>query len=320
MKTGNAAKPQKGLLAKGILSAVMLMTLVACGEKKESAPGQAVASVDGQEITIHQLNNELAKTGGSEMTKQLLDGLVARQLMLNAAKKDKLDTDPAVVADIERARELVLVQAYLRSKLTAPARPSAQEIEDFYKKNPDLFAQRKQFEFSQLIIAAVNLTPELNELMGQNKTLEDIAAWLDVHHVQYARGQVIKTSADLPPPMLASLKTMERGRLFIVKEGASAILTSLQDTRNMSLSLPLATQQIGQILMSQKQAQMTEQVLARLKADAKIDYTEQAKSFKDLSAQMPAMAAGGKDNEKSGERNGEAIKSDSVARGVAGFK
>jgi hypothetical protein len=64
-------------------------------------------------ITIHQVNNELAKTGGTQVTKQLLDGLVARQLLVNAAKKDKLDTDPAVLADMERSRNLVLAQSYV---------------------------------------------------------------------------------------------------------------------------------------------------------------------------------------------------------------
>jgi hypothetical protein len=53
-----------------------------------------------------------------------------------------------------------------------------------------------------LIIAGTNLTPELNALMEQpGKRLEDVVAWLDSHRIQYARQQVLKTSADLPPQM-----------------------------------------------------------------------------------------------------------------------
>ncbi|MFX6182765.1 hypothetical protein ABTF56_20835, partial [Acinetobacter baumannii] len=81
-------------------------------------------------------------------------------------------------------------------------RPSDQEIEDFYRKNPDWFAQRKQYEFAQLIIAGTSLTPELNALMDQpGKRLDDVVGWLDSHRVQYARQQVVKTSADLPQQM-----------------------------------------------------------------------------------------------------------------------
>ena len=103
MKIWKAAGEQHHNIAtKALVSAMLLIGLAACGEKKpaSASSSQVVAIVDGQEITIHQVNNELAKTGGQQVTKQLLDGLVARQLLINAAKKDKLDTDPAVLAGL----------------------------------------------------------------------------------------------------------------------------------------------------------------------------------------------------------------------------
>lgn len=318
MKKGKVAVSLRhGLAAKALISAMLLMAVAACSEKKASSgSSQVVANVDGQEITIHQVNNELAKTGGTQVTKQLLDGLVARQLLVNAAKKDKLDIDPAVLADMERARNLVLAQSYVARKLKAPARPSEQDIEDLYRKNPDWFAQRRQYEFSQLIIAGTNLTPELNSLMEQpGKRLEDIVSWLDGHRVQYARQQVVKTSADLPPQMNASLKNMERGALFVVIEGPTAILTSLQDIKSVPVSLAVATPQIQQYLMAQRQSQDSEQLVDRLKKDAKIEYSEQAKSFKDMSAapadSVPAERAAQEE---------PSVNKDAISRGVAGFK
>ncbi|NQE48508.1 EpsD family peptidyl-prolyl cis-trans isomerase [Herbaspirillum rubrisubalbicans] len=322
MKIGKATgTTYNKLTVKALVSAMLLIGLVACGEKKSaSSSSQVVANVDGQEITIHQVNNELAKTGGTEVTKQLLDGLVARQLLVNAAKKDKLDADPAVLADMERARNLVLAQSYVASKLKVPTRPLDQEVEDLYRKNPDWFAQRKQYEFAQLIIAGSNLTPELNALMDQpGKRLDDVATWLDAHHIQFARQQVIKTTADLPPQMNASLKNMERGSLFVVIEGPTAILTSVQDVKSTPLSLAVATPQIVQYLVTQKQNQASEQLVENLRKDAKIEYSDQAKSFKDMNAQAAkanpnagAAGATGKDPEK--------VKNDAISRGVAGFK
>lgn len=315
MKIGKAVLSQDhNLTGKVIVSAMLMLALAACGEKKASSGStQVVANVDGQEITIHQVNNELAKTGGTQVTKQLLDGLVARQLLVNAAKKDKLDTDPAVLADMERSRNLVLAQSYVSSKLKAPTRPSEQEVEDLYRKNPDWFAQRRQYEFAQLIIAGTNLTPELNALMEQpGKRLEDVVAWLDSHRIQYARQQVLKTSADLPPQMNSSLKNMERGALFVVIEGPTAILTSLQDAKSAPVTLALATPQIQQYLVSQKQNQASEQLVERLKKDAKIEYSEQAKSFKDLGAAPVSTGEGVKDDESG--------KNEAISRGVTGFK
>ncbi|MDR9834281.1 EpsD family peptidyl-prolyl cis-trans isomerase [Herbaspirillum huttiense] len=309
------------MAVKALVSTMLFVALSACGEKKSaSSTSQVVAIVDGQEITIHQVNNELAKTGGSQVTKQLLDGLVARQLLVNAAKKDKLDADPAVLADMERARNLVLAQSYVASKLKSPARPLDQEVEDLYRKNPDWFAQRKQYEFGQLVIARSNLTPELNTLMDQpGKRMDEVVAWLDSHRIQYARQQVVKTSADLPPQMNASLKTMERGALFVVLEGQTAILTSLQDVKNAPLSLAVATPQIIQYLVTQKQNQASEQLVERLKGEAKIEYSEQAKSFTDLAAQANASGAEAA-SQKGAANDPESIKKDVISRGVSGFK
>ncbi|HZG21267.1 MAG TPA: EpsD family peptidyl-prolyl cis-trans isomerase [Herbaspirillum sp.] len=321
MKIGKAAVRQHHTVAtRALVASMLLLALAACGEKKSSTgSSQVVASVDGQEITIHQVNNELAKSGGREVTKQLLDGLVARQLLVNAAKKDKLDTDPAVLADMERARNLVLAQSYVAAKIKPPARPLDQEVEDLYRKNPDWFAQRKQYEFGQLVIAAASMTPELNALMERpGKKLDDVAAWLDLHRIQYARQSVVKTSADLPPQMNDSLKNMERGTLFVVTEGPTAILTTLLDVKSSPLSLAVATPQIIQYLVTQRQNQASEQLVDRLKREAKIEYSDQARSFKDLTAPAanPAAAKGA----DAAAKDGENARNEAISRGVAGFK
>lgn len=286
----------------------LLGLLAACGSRNEASSGQALASVDGKEITVHQLNAELGRGGAREASKQVLDGLVARQLLINAARKEKLDANPAVLANMERAKDLVLAQSYLQMKLSKPARPAQQEIDDFYVKHPEWFAQRRQFEFSELVIDNANLSSELSALMVGTRPLEEIASWLDAHRIAFTRLQVTKTSMDLPPTMLEELKRMERGRLFIVKEGGSAILTSLADVKSAPLSPVAAGPQIEAYLMAQKQGQITDQALNQLRADAKIDYFDKAKSLKDQApAPMAAVQpASGQD--------------DAVSRGLSGIK
>ncbi|WP_249777449.1 EpsD family peptidyl-prolyl cis-trans isomerase [Herbaspirillum robiniae] len=298
---------------KTAVSIVLLGALAACGSKNEASSGQALASVDGKEITIHQLNAELGRSGAREASKQLLDGLVARQLLVNAARKEKLDSNPSVLADIERAKDLVLAQSYVQMKLSKPARPSQQEVDDFYRQHPDWFAQRKQYEFSELVISNANLSKELNELMTGTRPLEEVAGWLNARNIPFTRLQVVKTSMDLPPPMLEGLKGMERGRLFIVKEGDSAILAALADVKSAPVSQSAAAAQIEQYLVAQGQGRITDQELNRLKADAKIDYFDKAKALKDLAAAPAATTA----VQGSGAA---APKDDAVARGLSGIK
>jgi uncharacterized lipoprotein YehR (DUF1307 family) len=56
MKIGKAVLSQDhNLTGKVIVSAMLMLALAACGEKKASSGSpQVVANVDGREITIHQ--------------------------------------------------------------------------------------------------------------------------------------------------------------------------------------------------------------------------------------------------------------------------
>jgi len=267
-----------------------LAVLAACGRQAQVSSGQALASVDGQEITIHQLNAELGKGAAREASKQMLDGLVARQLLVNAARKEKLDSNPTVLADMERARDLVLAQSYVQMKLARPSRPTQQDLDAFYAQHPDWFAQRQQFEFAELVIDKASVNEEINKMMTGTRALEDVAAWLQKQHIPFTRLQVTKSSMDLPAPMLEGVKKMEKGQLFIVNEGNAAILAALADVRNAPLSRAAATQQIEQMLFSQRQGEITEQAVARLKSDAKIVYFDSAKTLKDSNAAPVADA------------------------------
>lgn len=305
-------------------SVALLGLLAACGSKNEASSGQALASVDGKEVTVHQLNAELGRGGASQATRQLLDGLVARQLLVNAARKEKLDSNPSVLAAMERAKDLVLAQSYVQMKLGKPTPPTAQEVDEFYRRHPDWFAQRKQYDFSELVIANASLSNELNELMRGTRPLEEVAGWLNARHIPFTRVQVTKTSMDLPPPMLESLKDMQRGSLFIVREGESAILAALADVKSAPVSPAAAAPQIEQYLMAQRQGEITDRELNRLRAEAKIDYFDKAKALKDASGSAAAAAAPAASNSAAAPAavSAEAAppKDDVVARGLGGIK
>lgn len=135
---------QYNVVVKVLVFVMFLVVLVVCGEKKIVLGfSQVVVIVDGQEIIIYQVNNELVKIGGMQVIKQLFDGLVVCQLMINVVKKDKFDNDLVVVVDMEWVCNLVLVQSYVVGKLKVLVCLVDQEIDDFYCKNFDWFVQCK---------------------------------------------------------------------------------------------------------------------------------------------------------------------------------
>ena len=97
-------------VAKLIFSCTVLTGLGACGDKAaDRKPGQALASVNGAEVTVLQLNEELQRANVAAnqqdtTSKQLLQVLIDRQLLQDAAARENLDRDPKVMQAVDRAR------------------------------------------------------------------------------------------------------------------------------------------------------------------------------------------------------------------------
>lgn len=311
--------------------------LAACAGKEGPAkPGQTLASVNGEEITALQLNEELQRANVQAAqqgvaSKQLLEALIDRQVLQNEAARDKTDRDPKVIQAIERAKALIVAQAYMQKKLGAMPRPTQAEVADYYARHPDFFAERKQFDMRQLVIDSKDLSEQLKTVADKAKSLDDVAAWLDANKVRYMRNQNSRTTSDLAPDMSARLKSMAKGQLFIVREGERSMLVSIADIKDSPASLELASPQIEKFLMNKKTKDAAEAEVKRLRASAKIAYLNQpAPAVADIAAAQaagapapaPAPQAGSVPAANAAAASaGPAGSSDAAnARGVAGLK
>ena len=296
--------------------------LSACGGKEKKA-GQALASVNGEEITVLQLNEELQRANVPAVqqeaaSKQLLESLIDRQLLQNEAIKDKVDRDPKVVQAVERAKALIVAQAYMQKRIGAINKPSSAEVEDYFNKNPQYFSQRKQFDMRELIIASSDMNDGLKKAMDDAKTLEEVAAWLDANKVKYGRTQLSRTSADLAPELSSKLAGMPKGQLFIIREGDRTLLIALADIKDSPVTLAQAAPQIEQFLFNKKNKEAADAELKRLRASAKIEYLN--KTDKPASASASASAAVAASVPAVAPAAPAADTGDVNARGVAGLK
>jgi EpsD family peptidyl-prolyl cis-trans isomerase len=335
MKTSAPSTPKRVLCAALILVAA---TLSACSDKaKDKKPGQALASVNGEEVTVLQLNEEMQRAGvpaGQQdaASKQLLQSLIDRTLLEEAAAKENLDRDPKVMQAVDRAKSLIIAQAYLQKRIGNPTQPSQAEVQDYFNKHPEFFSNRKQFSMDELVIAANDLTPEVKGATDHAKSLEEVAVWLDAHKIKYGRSQITRSTADVPPQLSEKLLGQPKGQLFVVKEGPRAMFISVTEIKDAPVSLAVAAPQIEQYLMNQKNKELAGAELQRLRGNAKIEYLNKSMA---PDASTPATPAGGPPSSAvagaspaataaaaPGTAPSDAIGSDKAAldRGVAGLK
>ena len=323
-RTGLSSLPShKRLLCAALM--VVAAGLAGCGNKnKEAKPGQALASVNGEEITALQLNEELQRANvpaaqQEQAGKQLLEALIDRQLLENEAAKDKTDRDPKVISAIERAKALIIAQAYMQKKIGNGVRPTQAEISDYYNAHPEFFANRKQFDMKQLVVDTKDLSDDLKKVADSTKSLDEVAAWMDEHKIKYLRTQAARTTSDLAPELSARLRSMPKNQLFVVKEGPRSMLVSIVDVKDNPASLEVAAPQIEKFLFNKKNKEAADAELARLRASAKIEYLNKAAATAAV-APAPAAPAAAPAPTVEAAAGPAATDAAAPARGVAGLK
>lgn len=272
----------------GMMALAVIAGLTACGSKEpEKKPGQTLARVNGEEITTLQLNDELSRAnvqpGQQEAAaKQLLESLIDRQLILAEAARNKMDRTPDVMKAIERAKAQIIAQTYVQSITSKLAKPSKVEVDDYFQKHPEFFSQRKQFDMKQLVLSSNDFSDNFKRALDSAKSLDEVAAWLEKNGIRYARGQLSRSSTDMPPEMSAKLLAMPKTQLFIVREGGNSLINAIVDIRDAPVTAKDAAPQIEKYLINKKIKEAMDAEIAHLRSTAKIEY---------LGASAPVAAA-----------------------------
>jgi EpsD family peptidyl-prolyl cis-trans isomerase len=259
-----------------ILVLASVVGLSGCGNKEKNG-GQALARVNGVEITSLQINDELMRAGVKPEQRevsapQLLESLIDRQLIVDEATRNNIHRSPEVLQEIERAKAQIIAQAYIRNIEAKITKPTQAEIEDYFLKHPEYFIQRKQYDLQQIVIANGDFSNELKLVMDSAKSLDSVATWMDIHHIRYARGQLSRTTADLPELMVEKLKNMKKNELFIFNDGENSILNCITNVKTSPVAAKDVTRQIEQYLINSKTAQVENARIAQLRSQSKIEY------------------------------------------------
>ncbi|MGH6780622.1 MAG: SurA N-terminal domain-containing protein, partial [Sphingomonadaceae bacterium] len=126
-------------------AAAMMLTLGACQKKAE---GQVVAVVNGEEVSLQELNAELVGQNVPEsvdkklLMKEVLQRVIDRKLLVQRAKEQGLDLDREYLTQQRRLDENLLVSLLGKKAAAGIKIPDGAAIDKFVGENPQMFAQR----------------------------------------------------------------------------------------------------------------------------------------------------------------------------------
>ena len=306
------------MLGALVIAAACGVALSACSSK-DIAAGQTLVRVNNDEITVHQLNEELAHLDVTDMSvaaqteqrKRVVDALIDRELLIVDAKHANLEHEPGIMQAMERAKLQILAQASLQKQLPIIAKPTQDEIDAYFKSHPDAYAQRKLYSIDQVQIANRDFTDGLDSELNDAKALEGVMVWLDLHKVPYIKTEYLDKSADLPPQMLEKLHSGDTAQLYVFKGSEKTSILFPIKLMDSPISPADANAEIADIIVSQKRKEATEAYLHKLRAAAKLEYV----NLKSIGLSDPDMKRDDKPMPRQGGKEAE-----STERGVSGLK
>jgi EpsD family peptidyl-prolyl cis-trans isomerase len=260
-------------LAAALLAATLL---AGCDKQPE---GQVVAVVNGDEITLQELNAELGNTqlpegaGKDEIRNQALDNVVTRRLLANVAKEQGIANSPEYIMRRQQLDEALLIQMLAQQTARPMKQPSGQEVNDFVAKNPQMFANRAVLTLDQIRFP----TPpnqDYVKALEPAKTMAEVVTTLNRLGIRFERGQAQVDSATMPPEMFEQITSVGSSEPFVVPGPAAVSVNLMVSSRPAPLAEDQVTAAATAMIQRRNLAEQLSEMAKKARADAGIAYQE----------------------------------------------
>lgn len=225
------------------LALAVLTALPACdGKANDGIPaGQTIARVDGQDVTIHELNAELKNvalpTGDARkaVEQQALQRIIDRRILAGLARERALDKSPEFVLLQQRAEDAVLVDLLQQTIAGQTKRPTASEARSFVNANPSLFANRKLLTLDQIVFPMPKDPAQLQQL-APLKSMADVEKWLIENGIEYRRQPAQLDTLQIEPSIASRILSLPPGEVFVVPSKGSVAANVITGSRDQPVS------------------------------------------------------------------------------------
>ena len=306
--------------AKGRLRSLLLIALLvalwSCGKADvKKGPGQVVAKVNGDEISVHQINNAIARSSAiapdeaKQAAAETLERIIDQELLVQKALANKLDRDPQVMQAIEDAKRQILAQAYVQRVVAASSTENSEEIRKFYQDNPALFERRRIYRVHELaVVAPREKLDALKAATAGAKSLEDVAGWLKSQKLVFKDAISNQPAEQIPLNILAQVFEMREGQIAMILTSHGASVVQLLQAQEASLSEQQAKPLIERYLQSRKLLATAQAEVKKLREHARIEYLGEFEAARAQPASSGAAGDAVDDHEQS------------IRKGIAGLR
>jgi EpsD family peptidyl-prolyl cis-trans isomerase len=215
-------RSRKLLLATAIVGA---LALTACSKEPK---GQIVAVVNGDEVSMQELNAELAgvripdNADRAALRRQILERIIDRKLIVQKAREQGIDKTPDYVSQQRRLEENLLVSMLGQKIAQTVPMPDDRDVTQYIADNPTMFGQRQRLLLDQIQFEAPKNSKQLLNLRDAH-SLDDIAAALGKMGLASSRGRGVIDTGRLDPQLMSKINQLPAGEPFVLPSNGSFV-------------------------------------------------------------------------------------------------
>ncbi len=244
-----------------------MLAVAACGS--ESAPtGQVVAVVDGEEITINELNAELGGARGANPAQQkqlqqaALQNIVNRMLIAKAADEQGVTEGPQGAIVARRAEQLAKIEMFERNLRSNVPAVSQEEVDSFIEDNPAMLSQRRIWLVEQIIVN--NPPAALLRALQPLDTLADVQAELAKFNLPVRTSFGVIDALLMQPAAARQIAALPENAVFILPENGSIRINRIRETQTQPITGREAVTVAREMLRNRRAEQQVTEAVQRI--------------------------------------------------------
>lgn len=222
-----------------ILSLLASVSLLAACDKEPT--GQVAAVVNGEEITLQEVNTELSSVpqpdgvDKDKLRQGVLKRIVERRLLAQAARDDGLDQTPEFLIRSRQLQDALLIQLLQQKEQRAAVVPNESDIDTYIAENPATFANRTIYTLDRIQFPLPGDLSLLKALEDDN-TMDQVAATLQSMGIEFNRSPAQMDSARVGEERLAQIRALPAGEPFVTPEGAMVTVAVITGSEAQPIS------------------------------------------------------------------------------------
>ena len=262
-----------------IVGAVTFLSACSKPHSEDAAATQVAAKVNGAEITVFRLNAALAQTpnipGNStqNVAGEVLERLIDQELLVQKGHQGDIDHNPQVVQAIEAARRSIIANAYLQQITASIAKPSDQDIQQYYVQHPEYFAARRFYVYRSLVVSATPAQVQaIQQQLAGAKELDFVANYLGANRLSFVNNKFARSTEQLSASAQARFSALKEGETTTLPSPGGVELVQLISSSSEPVDEARARPSIENYLIEQRRKDRAAQELKYLRSGATIQY------------------------------------------------